>query len=334
VLEAGFAVTCVPPLAGVIAYSSGRGDDPFEDGFDEDIFLRNADGTSIRNLTNTPTEDERQPVWSPDGLQLAFMPLEGTDIFVMSADGSNRRLLLGGLDGAGGLQWSPDGTRLLFAQFNADFDAEVTMYSFSTNRLQVLARASVSESLSGFCWSHDGARVAYSVVDFEPEPRTSVLYTVSVAGGTPTQIVAVSGSELTLPAWSPDDGTIAFLQEGVDQRNDIYLVAADGSSPAVNLTNNPGVYRSLAWSPDGQTLAFSNGGLFSSVSNEGLFTIDRSGNLRQLTLNEARGISWSEDGSRLLFEESFEIYLINFDGTGRRAITADGFLNSEASWRP
>ena len=55
-----------------------------------DIFVVNADGTGLINLTNSPGQD-LEPVWSPDGSSIAFVSYrEGNaEIFVMRADGSD-----------------------------------------------------------------------------------------------------------------------------------------------------------------------------------------------------------------------------------------------------
>lgn len=51
--------------AGQIVFVSDR------DGNNE-IYLMNADGTGLTNLTNHPTSDVN-PTWSPDGSQLTFV---------------------------------------------------------------------------------------------------------------------------------------------------------------------------------------------------------------------------------------------------------------------
>lgn len=325
-LETGFAVTCVPPIAGEIAYDSGRGDtDDSDFEFNADIYLRDVNGTSPRNLTNTPSEDEREPVWSPDGLQILFSTLDGPDRFLMNADGSDRRALADVPPSASSLKWSPDGRHLLFVYASTDFELALASYDLGTNQVQVLARQAGFRFFDGYCWSPDGSRVAYGTSDFVTTPSTSAMYTVSPEGGTPVPLTTVSDRDQVVQAWSPDGATIAFLRSDTDGRNDIYLVPADGSGPPINLTTRPGSYREVTWSPDGQMLAF---------NHDGLFTITRTGSSRQLTTKRAEYVSWSKDGSRLLFVESLELYLINFDGTGRRTITADGELNSGAAWRP
>ena len=58
-----------------------------------DIFVMNADGSGVRQLTDTSTF-EFFPVFSPDGTQIAFTGntlAPGFDVYVMNADGSNIR---------------------------------------------------------------------------------------------------------------------------------------------------------------------------------------------------------------------------------------------------
>ncbi|MBI1742632.1 PD40 domain-containing protein [Candidatus Acetothermia bacterium] len=71
------------PDGSKIAFASNR------DGNIE-VYLINADGTGLVNLTNNQANDY-QPTWSPDGKQIAFVSErdENAEIYVMNADGSN-----------------------------------------------------------------------------------------------------------------------------------------------------------------------------------------------------------------------------------------------------
>ena len=54
-----------------------------------EIYVINADGSGLTNLTNDPGNDY-DPDWSPDGRQIAFSSTRdgNYEIYVMNADGS------------------------------------------------------------------------------------------------------------------------------------------------------------------------------------------------------------------------------------------------------
>ena len=76
-----------------------------------EIFVMNADGSGLKNLTNTPKLHEHYPQVSPDGTKICFSVDEGEgrdavrSLIVMDADGGNRRKLA---DHAREPFWSPD----------------------------------------------------------------------------------------------------------------------------------------------------------------------------------------------------------------------------------
>jgi Tol biopolymer transport system component len=88
---------------------------------DRDIFVVDRDGTDLVRLTRTPEVSELDPVWSPDGTEIAFStftfgeeggPFGGTysTIYTMKAEGSEPpEEVLSVEGGAFDLSWSPDG---------------------------------------------------------------------------------------------------------------------------------------------------------------------------------------------------------------------------------
>jgi dipeptidyl aminopeptidase/acylaminoacyl peptidase len=94
--------------------------------FNYDVFtVRPADG-SIRRITQTKSA-EYQPQWSPDGTRLAFLgtkrsltssetTMEDTHVWIMNADGSDRREVGVVMDNRQGApQWAHDGKTLYFS---------------------------------------------------------------------------------------------------------------------------------------------------------------------------------------------------------------------------
>jgi Tol biopolymer transport system component len=100
---------------------------------DFEIFVMNADGSGVRQLTANTLDDEL-PSWSPDGRKLAFQrdfdPVVGEvdyDILTMHADGTRQR----NLTRSPGIQdfdadWSPDGRRITFT---TDRDEDLEIYT-------------------------------------------------------------------------------------------------------------------------------------------------------------------------------------------------------------
>lgn len=81
-----------------------------------DIFIINADGSNLLNLTSHPAEDY-QPAWSPDGRHIAFVTtrLGYQSIYTIGVDGSNTaKVFHSSTEGAYHPTWSPNGSQIAF----------------------------------------------------------------------------------------------------------------------------------------------------------------------------------------------------------------------------
>jgi hypothetical protein len=88
---------------------------------DFEIYSVRADGTHLRNLTNSPQGDDRMPAWSGD--TIAFISNRdrrsadpyGFALFTIAPDGSNLQWHAEDLHPYSPLSWSPDGSQIAFA---------------------------------------------------------------------------------------------------------------------------------------------------------------------------------------------------------------------------
>ncbi|HET9909496.1 MAG TPA: hypothetical protein VFQ23_22810 [Anaerolineales bacterium] len=265
----------VNSLAGKIVFSA-----------EGDVYVINADGSGRTRLT-TNREEDFDPVWSPDGTQIAFRSHRdgNEEVYVMNADGSNQLNISNAPRGDYSPAWSPDGVWIAFMSDRNGGNPNVwVMEPDGSNPRQVTDMPGISEYPS---WSPDSARIAFHCTfgrilsngtgDFE-------ICVVNVDGTDLIQLTDTDG-ENKLPAWSPDGSKIAFQSNrdgwptlpdyeppGYDPRefgdDEIYLMNADGTDQT-NITNNPREDEEFpAWSRDGH-LVFSRYGCLIAITADG-----------------------------------------------------------------
>jgi Tol biopolymer transport system component len=127
---------------GKIAFMSYR-DGDFE------IFVMNADGTGVTQLTDHDADDWH-PAWSPNGKQIAFDSDRDGDreVFVMNADGTGVTQLTDHDDGDGGPVWSPNGKQIAFTS-NRDGDYEVFVMNADGSNVVSLGQQGYARSWGG-----------------------------------------------------------------------------------------------------------------------------------------------------------------------------------------
>jgi len=122
-----------------------------------EIYVMNANGSGLSNLTNTDDAEDYDPTWSPDSLKIAFASNRG-DIWVMNADGSDQVKVTNTGRGADRPAWSPDGAKIAFVTHD-DWDLHVVNPDGSgLLRLSEDGRCETDE----FAWSPDSTKIAFT----------------------------------------------------------------------------------------------------------------------------------------------------------------------------
>ncbi len=178
-----------------------------------EVFLLPTDATQPAvNLTKTPGVRERFPRLSPDGKRLAyFSDASGDyDLYVQPAEGGTAERIPTGLKTTlYRLEWSPDGTKILFG----DKSFAIHVMDLATRKLTTLdtwhelKNDEFTWEASDYTWSPDSKWVAYTAV--EPS-RNGRIWLCNVA--TKQKVAVTNGFFDSLnPCFEADGNALYFL---------------------------------------------------------------------------------------------------------------------------
>lgn len=267
------------------------------------------------------------PAVSPDGKLIVYSLYDaqqatekrdnGTDLFLMNADGSNARVLLA--HDAPGVWlgepvWQPDGRGVLYTRRDADGKERIERLS-----LEGGGRSTVVEDAATAGLSADGQLLTYLTTDAQSYAQT--LWAARADGSGARRLVGEPEFQsLAVPRVAPDGQRLAFVAIGGPDRQPP-RTAATTTAP------DP-----LAWLRP------------PSVEAHGvpynIWVINADGtNLQRLTLDlevEIPALAWSPDGRWLGFESDAGLNLVSADGRDVRYLgkyTAIGGLDWYATAR-
>jgi len=166
-------------------------------------------------------------------------------------------------------------------------------------------------------WSADGRRLAYVLIDDDP----NLVYLTD--GADPVE-TGFSGQAMRGLSWSPDGTTLAtFPEEFEDGTLTARLALVDVASGSFTRPVDAFWSDDVDWSPDGQKIAF-----------DGVHTVAPDGSQLSFVTDGAMP-SWSPNGARLVFVRGSDIWTSNADGTDPQQLTNSPTVQ-EASpvWSP
>jgi tricorn protease len=190
-----------------------------------DLWVMDTELLEPQQVTNTP-EEERDPVFSPDGDALLVVSDQGgqSDIYRVEKAESGafwwqnstfkKERLTNNVEVESALKWSPDGSKVGFVKGRGDLwvidpkgkDAKAVVQSWDRPE---------------FDWSPDGHWLVFAQSDND---FNRDIYIVPVDGSRPPFNVSRHPDVDSDPVWSPDGKTIAFTARRGDNQVDIYYV--------------------------------------------------------------------------------------------------------------
>jgi TolB protein len=215
------------------------------------IFVMNADGGGLAEITVGGRLSSSPPAWSPDSRLVAFDTEEGMSIADVTA-GVIRDLPIHGA----GPSWSPDGHRIAyFAEREGNLDVFVAdSDGRHVRRLTDAAGADHSPQ-----WSPDGRHIAF-ISERDGDEDVFVMD----PDGSHQRDLSRSAAPDEAFEWSPNSAEIIYTsyRHGADpltigQGDAEVFVVGIGSGPAENLSRSPATWDGdPTWSPDGSLIAF------------------------------------------------------------------------------
>jgi Tol biopolymer transport system component/DNA-binding winged helix-turn-helix (wHTH) protein len=184
--------------------------------------VKAVDSESHLRLTRDPADFPPGPSWSPDGTQLAYARAGENDhrgIFVISALGGPEKKIRSISQWRTPqriVNWSPDGQSLVFAD-------EIPGHHGNQSR----------------------------------ERAANAIFLISLRTLETRQLTFPAAGDFgdSVPTFSPDGETIAFVRTGGDSRDQIYSVPVRGGTPRRLVSQ--GIWTNgLAWTADGKSIIF------------------------------------------------------------------------------
>ncbi len=219
---------------------------------DTSIWVVPADGHLPPRRLTAEGVNSSSPRWSPDGTRLAFLSARGAlpasetpkqQICVLTLSGGGEAQVLTHLkNGAGAIQWSPDGKRLL-AQSQTGPGDNVPP---AARRSDVRHYSHISYKFNDTGWFDD---------------KRNHIWVIDAETGAARQITSGDDWNDTDPQWSPDSKRIAFVSDRSGHEYDdshaknIWVIPADGGE-LVRISDHEWGDAQPRWSPNGQEIAY------------------------------------------------------------------------------
>jgi Tol biopolymer transport system component len=269
-------------------------------------------------------------------------------IYVINADGSERRRVTTYGGWGSDLAWSPDGQELAFTR-GYPWSADIYLARADGSGERRLTRTPELEGAP--TWSPDGRKIAFTRIDRWNDPTTD-LYVMN-ADGSSARLLSRNARRAL---WSPDGQRLVFTGGAGPGGANIDVINADGSGRR-SVARLAADEDSLSWSPDGRRIALVKhpdctrcspidvAGMGNPNTELWVMGADGSGKHRVASGHGMSRPSWSPDGATLVYQSFYrprpntpglrflkvnELFLVGADGSGKRRLAQGG----QPLWSP
>lgn len=307
-----------------------------------DIYLQRVGGKNPINLTKDCSAHDGQPVFSPDGEQIAFRSdRDGGGIFVMGATGESVRRLT---DFGHNPAWSPDGTEIVFSTEGVleggrgPSVGQLWAVHVATGQKRLITKGDAVQPH----WSPQGQRIAYWGLRGGGQRD---IWTIPASGGEPVEVTNDLFTDWN-PVWSPDGQYLYFVSDRGGSMN-LWRVPMEERTgnvlgPPEPITTPSPHSMHISFSRDGRHLAY-----VQSISPSNIRRIDFDP-IKETVVDQPAWITQgykfalapvlSPDGEWLVFNSKEgnqeDISVIRQDGKSLRQLTNDLYKDRAPRWSP
>jgi TolB protein len=253
-----------------------------------------------------------------------------SSIYTMNADGSGVTRLTANFSASDAYpKWSPDGTKIAFQRYESGQTDVYTMTSNGSSQLDLTEDPATDELPA---WSPDGTQIVF---DSDRDGTGRDIFVMNADGTGVTQLTFETTAIDFEAAWSPDGSQIAFAKD-LNGSYQLFVMNTDGSGQE-RITHSALNDQFPNWSPDGRHLVFERCTDRLQCGIRASWASGKHG--RQLTVGpEDHNPTWSPDGLLIAFATNigagnFEIYSMNFDGTGLVNLTNNTAVDLQPDWQ-